>query len=406
NTTIALDKISSVAINANNQLEITLDTTLTKYTISAYTNAELNSNKLIIKNLNYFNLISISDTNLNNLRTSIQDYITNNQVTVDNVNNHITNINSLVSSVKTTNNQNLGNFVGSVTYSNNAFTIPLNSNTKMNVKSLTNIQVNVNSIAMSNFNFYFVSVAPQESPEDWFIWTGSNSISGLSALGLQQKHIVLPSKIAKFSKSYVFYKNKTLVSIDMSLTSLTSTGISLDYIGDSIFNGCSSLTSVILPKTLTSIGQYAFANCTSLTSITIPNSVTTIWHYAFSDSGLTSIILPDSLKYPGVGVFAGCSSLTSVRLPFPNLITGIKKSTFYNCTSLTSIVIRDGVITIDSDVFSNCTSLTSITIPKSVTSIGTNAFINVPSTCVMYVKSGWNKKIATNAKYKGTFVDY
>ncbi|MDE6289694.1 MAG: hypothetical protein K2L64_02920, partial [Ureaplasma sp.] len=61
NTTISLDKISSVSINANNQFEITLDTTLTKYTISSYTNASLSSNKLIIKNLNYFNLISISD---------------------------------------------------------------------------------------------------------------------------------------------------------------------------------------------------------------------------------------------------------------------------------------------------------------------------------------------------------
>ena len=38
-------------------------------------------------------------------------------------------------------------------------------------------------------------------------------------------------------------------------------------IGEAAFSGCSSLTSVIIPKTIGSIGANAFSNCTSLTGI-------------------------------------------------------------------------------------------------------------------------------------------
>ncbi|MDE6289555.1 MAG: leucine-rich repeat domain-containing protein, partial [Ureaplasma sp.] len=231
-----------------------------------------------------------------NLRTSIQDYITNNQVTVDNVNNHIANINNLVSSVKTTNNQNLGNFVGSVTYSNNAFTIPLNSNCKMNVRSLSNIQINVDSIVMNNFIFY-TKPSVQESPEDWFTWNGSQ-ITGLTSLGKKNSVFVLPSKTESISSS-LFDGNWTVSSIDMSLTKIK-------YIQDGFVNTggypvsfCSdakNLNYIALPPHLIVIGSYAFYGCNSLLSITIPNSVTTIGTCAFRNCfNLKSITMSSSV---------------------------------------------------------------------------------------------------------------
>ena len=54
-------------------------------------------------------------------------------------------------------------------------------------------------------------------------------------------------------------------------------------IGRSAFDGCSSLTSITIPNSVTSIGQYAFSGCISLTSITIPNSVTKISYCAFKN---------------------------------------------------------------------------------------------------------------------------
>ena len=52
-------------------------------------------------------------------------------------------------------------------------------------------------------------------------------------------------------------------------------------IGYEAFSCCARLTSVTIPKSVTSIGDRAFICCYSLTSIEIPNSITSIGIYAF-----------------------------------------------------------------------------------------------------------------------------
>ena len=49
------------------------------------------------------------------------------------------------------------------------------------------------------------------------------------------------------------------------------------------FDYCYSLTSITIPKSVTSIGSGTFQNCYSLTSIVIPNGVTSIGANAFTD---------------------------------------------------------------------------------------------------------------------------
>ena len=53
-------------------------------------------------------------------------------------------------------------------------------------------------------------------------------------------------------------------------------------IDDSAFGGCSGLTSITIPNSITRISSRAFRKCSGLTSITIPNSVTSIGSSAFS----------------------------------------------------------------------------------------------------------------------------
>ena len=61
-------------------------------------------------------------------------------------------------------------------------------------------------------------------------------------------------------------------------------------IGETVFSGNTSITSVEIPNSVTSIESYAFYKCSGLTSITIPNSVTSIGYAAFYGcSGLTSV---------------------------------------------------------------------------------------------------------------------
>ena len=70
---------------------------------------------------------------------------------------------------------------------------------------------------------------------------------------------------------------------------------------------------------------------------------------------------------------------TDTEVVIPSEIEGkpvisIGHSAFWDCTSLTSVIIPDGVTSIGDCAFYNCTDLTSVEIPDSVTSIGVHVF--------------------------------
>ena len=144
-------------------------------------------------------------------------------------------------------------------------------------------------------------------------------------------------------------------------------------IGKKAFHRCCSLTSIILPNSLTNIEFGAFLHCESLPTITIPNSVVSIEWWAFGNcQSLTSIVIPDGITSVEEVVFENCKSLSSVIIP--DSVTIIKRGAFSGCSSLNSIIIPDKVICIDQGAFSHCSNLTSITIPNSVTEIEDSAF--------------------------------
>ena len=83
------------------------------------------------------------------------------------------------------------------------------------------------------------------------------------------------------------------------------------------FAGCTGLTSVTIPNSVTCIRISAFSGCSGLTSVTIPNSVTRIGDYAFYGcSGLTSVTIPNSVTSIGKWAFAGCRNLKEIFVPF------------------------------------------------------------------------------------------
>ena len=110
-----------------------------------------------------------------------------------------------------------------------------------------------------------------------------------------------------------------------------------DKLGDYAFYGCSGLTSLTLPSSVTEIGEHAFLNCRGLTNFTIPSGVTKIGAGAFFCCyGLISLTIPSSVTAIGSQAFNACSELTSIyaymeKLPETgsNLFLGCDEK---NCT--------------------------------------------------------------------------
>ena len=205
-------------------------------------------------------------------------------------------------------------------------------------------------------------VAGNESSVKWSLSKdGTLTISGNGAMNFYQDRIVGENRITTAPWG-TLYEHIKRVIIKSGVTNA----------GFAAFYGCSNLSSVTLPDSVTCIRGHAFAGCSSLTSISIPDSVTSIEDAAFTGTGLTSVSMPNSVTKMGDYVFCDCKSLESVTLS--SNITIIDTCTFSGCSSLTSVVIPNGVTSIGEQAFSSCGALKYVVIPDTVTSIGEYAF--------------------------------
>ena len=184
------------------------------------------------------------------------------------------------------------------------------------------------------------------------------------------------------------------------------------------FYNCSKLSDVTLPESCKKIAEYAFYNCGVLENINFDkvqtisdyafyrcdslncediggidlSNVSVIGNYAFAGSRVKSIKLTN-LSRSGKGAFMDCKYLKTVELGektrlapdmFKNTpITGIviysdtiPDSAFENCTSLTTVVIKNDITYLGQKAFSGCRKLNSVTFEGGCEEIAAYAFFD------------------------------
>ena len=180
-----------------------------------------------------------------------------------------------------------------------------------------------------------------------------------------------------------YYGEATDITLPDSFTAYDGTNVNTYEIYKYAFYGNISLTSVVIPDSVTSIGESAFENCTGLTLVMIGNSVTSIGWAAFRNcTGLASVTIGNSVESIGSYAFSGCTNLIQKE----NGVSYVDKWVIDCDGSASEVTLRSDTVGIKEQAFWDCDSLTSITIPDSVTSIGDWAFYN----CTGLTEINWN----------------
>ena len=198
--------------------------------------------------------------------------------------------------------------------------------------------------------------------------------------GITWKYTVSNGEVAIYGSGYAWNGNTIKTAISSSTSgaiTIPSTlgGYPVTSIDGYAFYGCSGLTSVTIPTSVTSIGCYAFSDCTNLykdeNGVQYESDAKTVLISA-PHSLQGNFTIPNSVIFIGDQAFIGCKNLTSVTIPAS--VTSIGRCAFENCIGLTSLTIPRSLTSIGGYAFHYCYGLTSLIIPESVTTIGEHAF--------------------------------
>lgn len=145
----------------------------------------------------------------------------------------------------------------------------------------------------------------------------------------------------------------------------------ISTIGEYAFLGC-KITDIDIPTSVNKIGKEAFGNCRDISEIIIPSNVENIDEEAFISCGASRIVLENGVKEIGEEAFSSCDNLKEITIP--GSVKRLHEKTFYGCGSMENATIEEGVTVIYAECFGNCFSLNSITLPTSIGSIGDDVF--------------------------------
>ena len=217
--------------------------------------------------------------------------------------------------------------------------------------------------------------------DDGFIFFTSDGVGMLIAYVGNETDLTLPSEYN--GKSYVVAEVAMIANLQITRLVIPS---GVESIGDYAFFYMSKLTELVIGEDVTTLGKMCFAEATKLKSITyLAKNIADInTENPFVRAG-SATYTPDMILTVGKDVvripariFYGTSSnlvyIKSIVFEDGCAIKSIGARAFYGVTSLSEIVLPEGLETIEEYAFYSNTGLKKVVIPGSVTHIGQYAF--------------------------------
>ena len=164
---------------------------------------------------------------------------------------------------------------------------------------------------------------------------------------------------------------KTDSEVEVIIIPENINGVTPTKIADYAFKQWTYITKVVLPSTIDSIGDQAFYECTNLRQCALSDNITAIGSAAFYGCSNLSVNIPNRITSIGFEAFRKSKILEAI---LPETLTTMGNNVFYECKSLTTVVIPSTITTIPMNTFNGCNKLKNVTINGNITKIGAYAF--------------------------------
>ena len=238
-----------------------------------------------------------------------------------------------------------------------------------------------------------------------FVWRGTPSTLGNAYnhmfLGCNQLDTVIaPARMWECTSAnadiHTYYGFPSHIRyVEVTSGELSSNAIS--YIASSY----ESLTTLdISAVSNASLPTQAFARWTALETLHLPVNLTVIpYQMADGCSNLSTISIPNYVQEFGNEAFSGCVKLHSIDFADGQNLLSIGQYAFYNCSTLVSVTVPEGVQTLGAYAFYNNASLVKIKLPSTLSVIGNYAFGNCQQLMKMNVAAYAPPTVSSNTFY-------
>ncbi len=240
------------------------------------------------------------------------------------------------------------------------------------------------------------SFASSADMTDGFTWAEADDGNTVKITGYSgtSAEVAIPDTIGGLAVAAI---GESAFEGNTSITKLTVPS-SVKHIEKAAFKGCSELSEISFAEGLTEIGESCFEDCVKLSAINLPDSLKTLGKWAFKgcsavkslDLGegvesigegalellvnLKSFKLPASIKTVGVWAFADNAALESVDMS-ESKAEKIGYRAFIDCTALSSIILPSTLRELGYGAFEGCTALSEIKISgHGIGIVGDDAF--------------------------------